>query len=250
MPRARILAAALLTSLAAASDADARAAYLKLPEAVRNSEIVAVVDVVEIQDASIVGGPDGYAQRVIAKPIDVLKGELPATFAIAADSDFICAPVPYETPGTYLVFLAHQGDALATYNHSHGRMTIVDETIDWPYDDRPERVSKDPILRKLRALIGRQGPGRTGPKVPELIPVELRPKEPLPPEPITVTTAQPEPEPLPCSYGEAPSIDAATNEESGSEPMLVPLSMVAGAFAVMLGFAVARRRRSTTAARR
>ncbi len=244
MPRARrcLPAALFLVGLGWAQDADAKAAYVGLKEALRQAEIVAIVEVEAVQPAAIEGSWSTFHQRVVAHPVDVLKGELPATFAIAADRDFICAPVPYDAPATYLVFLSHEGDALATVNHHMGRIRVLSDQLDWPYDERTEPVATAPVLKELRRLIAKQGPAPAGPEVPELVPIEPTPIDDAPA--IMQSTSEPQPV-LVASVPELPTSDATTPAavEPAWSGWRIPVAMVGGALAVMLGFAVALRGR-------
>lgn len=217
MPRALVPIAALVLALVPAADAAAKAAYVDLPTALEQAEIIALVRVESVMAAEIEGEHWTYRQRVVAHPIEVLKGELPATFTIAGDRNFICAPVPYEAPATYVLLLAQDGEALATVNNDDGQAQVFGDRIDWPYDEiYGDTVPLAPVLDDLRARLG----ARTVIDAPAvLVPVVEVPAE-------------------------APASTPARTPSSVLAPQwLVPASMLGGALAVALGFGVAMRRR-------
>ncbi|MFO0631972.1 MAG: hypothetical protein U0168_03890 [Nannocystaceae bacterium] len=210
-PRRLLPAAALLFALAPAAPAQAKAAYVDLPTALQQAEIVALVQIESVTPDGLQGEHWHYRQRVVARRLEVLKGQLPEVFTIGGDRDFICAPVPYHAPATALLLLAHDGDVLATVNNEDGQAWVYGDRIDWPYDElHGEAIPLAPVLADLRARLG--------------------------PPPLAEVPAAPAAAPLDAELGPEPS-------EPASSPWLVPISMLGGAFAVALGFAAATRRR-------
>lgn len=215
MPRALVPIAALLVALVPAADAAAKAAYVDLPTALEQAEIVALVQVESVTADDIAGEHWTYRQRVVAHPIEVLKGELPATFTIAGNRSFICAPVPYEAPATYVLLLAHDGEPLATVNNDDGQAQVFGDRIDWPYDEvYGDTVPLAPVLDDLRARLGTRA-------------VVDAPTVPVVEVPADAPASRPESTPASVLAPE----------------WIVPVSMLGGALAVVLGFGVALRRR-------
>lgn len=228
MPRVRLVPAAiaLVVALVPAADAAADAVYVDLPEALDWAEVVALVRVESVGDAEFVGDHWVYSQLVIAHPLEVLAGELPDTFTIVAGRNFVCAPVRYDAPGTYLVMLARDRGMFATINNEMGRSKVFGDRIDWAYDELVDRrVPLAPVLADLRARLASRivEPPRVAVPAVEVPMVEV---------PVAEVVVLDEPPP--------PAVVPAIDE---TPRWLVPASMFAGAFAVLLGFGVAGRKR-------
>ncbi|MBX7079046.1 MAG: hypothetical protein K1X88_07665 [Nannocystaceae bacterium] len=215
-PRSLLPVAALLLALAPTGQAQAKAAYVDLPTALDRAEVVALVQIESVTPDELRGEHWLYRQRVVARRLEVLKGEVPEVFTIGGDRDFVCAPVPYHAPATALLLLAHDGEVLATVNNEDGQAWVYGDRIDWPYDElHGDTVPLAPVLADLRA--------RLGPKVVATPP--HAPTEPAAADAATDVAVQ----------------DVASADE---RPVwLVPISMLGGAIAVGLGFLAAQRRR-------
>ena len=204
--------ATLLVALFFARDASAEARYMELEEAVYTAEAIAIVHAESSEAMSFQGEFWHYNQLVKARVVETLEGELPERIEIVADKDFVCARVPYEVPGDYLVFLGRDAGALVTVNHGMGRLAIVDGMVDWPYRMGHEMRPLADVVAELRERVRAQ-----------------RWKH----------------EPLEALLESMPPIrptDPATSEPVSS-PLAVPAWIACGALAVLLGFVAARRRR-------
>lgn len=222
-----------LLMLTASASAQAKAAYMELDEAVQAAEVVAVVHVEETEACEVQGEHWTYAQRVSASTRAVVKGTLSPRVEILAEKDFVCAPVHYDAPADYLVFLEHDHEHWVTLNHGMGRLSIDEAgNVSWPYDGG-QPIPLPGALTRIRGALGEET--RTE------IALVHQPSEPeLEPEPTS--------EPQPCGLllrDEAPATEAA-QESTASMPDALAhrLAMLGGGLAVLAGFWAGWRRRT------
>ena len=166
------------------------------------------------------------------------QGVLSSQVEILAAKDFVCAPVPYEAPADYLVFLEHDHEHWVTLNHGMGRLSIDEAgNVSWPYD-ADQHIPLADALTRIRGAVGEET--RTE------IALVHQPSEPEPePEPELEPTTS---EPQPCGLllrDEAPAAEAA-QESTASMPDAVAhrLAMLGGGLAVLAGFWAGWRRRT------
>jgi hypothetical protein len=190
-------------------EAAAKAAYVDLATAVELADTIAVVHTEVVEAADFHGEHWRYRQLVYARMVATLKGESPEVLRIAANKEFICAPVPFDAGADYLVFLADDGGRKATVNNEMGRLAITDGFVDWPYGDSPGKRALPDAMLEVQRLVGDPAPMAALQVVP----------------PNTVRADPPQIEP----------------EASSSTP--APVWIAIGAFAVGLGMLVASRRR-------
>jgi hypothetical protein len=203
-----------LVALFFARVAAAEARYMELDEAVFTAEAIAIVHAESDAAKSIQGDYWHYNQVVKARVVETLEGELSERIEIVADKDFVCARVPYDVPGDYLVLLERDAGHLVTVNHGMGRLAIVDGMVDWPYGTGARTRPLEDVVAELRARVKAQ-----------------RWKH----EPFAALL---EALPRPTSPASEPAIAAPT------APSFAPSAWIAcGALAVLLGFVAARRRR-------
>lgn len=209
LARLALSIATALVALFFARDASAEARYMELEEAVYEADAIAIVHAESAARASIQGEHWHYNQLVNARVVETLEGELPERIQIVADKDFVCARVPYDVPGRYLVFLHSDAGHLTTLNHGMGRLAIEGDMVEWPYDEFRRPRPLDEVVTELRARVKAQ-----------------RWKH----------------EPLDALLEAMPK--TTTPEASATEPTpMTPAAWIAcGALAVLLGFVAARRR--------
>ena len=209
VPRLALSLSVGLVSALAAGEAAAKAAYVDLAEAVAQADTIAIVHTEVVAPADIDGEHWHYRQLVHARVLATLKGTAAERIEIAANKDFICAPVPYRAGADYLVFLANDGGHLATVNNEMGRLELGTGFVDWPYDDSPAVRALPDVLLELQTMLGGLEPIATPPVVPAIV--------------------------------EAPREPSSTEAEPARWP--APLWIASGAFAVVAGMIVATRRR-------
>jgi len=191
----------------APDEAEAKAAYTGLEDTIESAEIIAIVKAERTSAADIDGEHWHYRQSVDARVLGTIKGPVVERIEIAANRDFICAPVPYDAPAYYLVFLARDAGHLATVNNEWGALQIVDGQVEWPYTPRTDMRPLADVVLELQTLVG-----------------------------VSVPTTVPMTEPAPA----AAPVPAG---ESADEQLPAPLWIASGALAVVLGLLVATRRR-------
>jgi len=215
MPSAPRLALSLsfgVVSALAAGEAAAKAAYVGLAEAVAQADTIAIVHTEVVDPTSIEGEHWHYRQLVHARVLATLKGAPGERIEIAANKDFICAPVPYRAGADYLVFLANDGGHQATVNNEMGQIEIGTGFVDWPYDDSSAVRALPDVLLELQTMLGSLEPIAPPPVVPAIVEA---PREP------------------------SPTSEAESELASWSAPVWI----ASGAFAVVAGMLVATRRR-------
>jgi hypothetical protein len=149
-----LAALAALPVLLAAPAAEGKAAFMDLEQTIALAEAIAVVHVHAAEPGEFVGEHWTYRQRVKASPRFVIKGELEPDFVIMADKSFICAPVEYEAPGDYLVFLERDNGQWVTLNHDMGQLAVHDfGQVDWPYTPTPfGAAGRAPLGEAIREI--------------------------------------------------------------------------------------------------
>jgi len=192
----------------AGGEAAAEAAYVELPEAVERADTIAIVHTFVVEPTEIQGEFWTYRQLVRASVVATLKGKSPATLKIAANKEFICAPVPFEAGADYLVLLADDGDHKATVNNEMGRLPITNGFVHWPYGDGPHLRALPDAMLEIQRLVG---------------------------DPAPMAALQPVARATDDTLAEATPPDAP----AGTPP---PVWIATGAFAVGAGFFVAGRR--------
>jgi hypothetical protein len=198
----------------AGREAAAEARYVELPEAVRDADTIAIVHTYIVEPAEIQGEFWTYRQRVRVGVIATLKGESHRPLEIAANKEFICAPVPFAAGVDYLVFLADDGDHKATVNNEMGRLAITNGFVEWPYGGGPRVRALPDAMLEIQRLVG---------------------------DPAPMAEVQASPPSTNDAPAEAPRVVEAEPDEPATS--LAPVWIGTGAFAVVLGMVVARRRR-------
>lgn len=141
-----------LIVLAASNPVFAKARFMPKGELIETAEIIAVVEVTKVNDASAKGQHWTYRQAADALTLQTLKGRLPMHFVIHAKKDFICACATYETKTRYLVFLRREGNLFTTVNHQLGQFKVTDAKIKWYLDNQSLSVgeqSVDDVIREV-----------------------------------------------------------------------------------------------------
>jgi hypothetical protein len=135
-----------------------KAAYRSYPEMIETSEIVAVIDVIEIVPTQTKGSHRNYRQKITAKSLQVLKGQLDQLTTIYGLEDFICAQCHFEK-GRQLVFLRRDNDLLAGSNWYLSIRPIIDDKVEWFKDSSSIDLipmSLDTVLEQVKAEINKQ----------------------------------------------------------------------------------------------
>jgi hypothetical protein len=100
-------------------------------ELIKEAAVIAVVEVTEVAKANVADGTRTYEQQARARPVNVLKGQLPKQFEILAKENYDCAQSSYK-PGRYLVFLKPVDSVrYATASFHMGQFLIQDDRVLW-----------------------------------------------------------------------------------------------------------------------
>jgi hypothetical protein len=121
---------AIGAALLGARQAQAKAAFAGRTQMIDCSEVIAVVDVKQIDKISEKGFTWTYSQKATVVPIQVLKGKLSNPDTVYGGEDFICASCRLET-GKALLFLNHSGKMLIGSNWHLSVRPVKDGMLDW-----------------------------------------------------------------------------------------------------------------------
>ena len=94
----------ILLCLIAPPEVSAKAAFKSKEAMIKSADVIALVNILRVEEKKTPGKPFDYGQKAIADPINVLKGSLPKNAVFLGDENFICAQVKFK-PGRALVFL-------------------------------------------------------------------------------------------------------------------------------------------------
>ena len=121
-----------------------KAYYATRQEMVARAEVIAIVDVAEIQKIKIQGSHWTYSESAQARVVKCLKGKLPDTITLLGKENFICAQV-YFHQGRCLVFLKKDKSGYAGCNWAASCLPL-DESGKVPWLATPEsREASTPV---------------------------------------------------------------------------------------------------------
>jgi hypothetical protein len=127
-----------IITLLLALPAWARIGAINLPDLVKCSDFIAVVNVLKVEQ------PSGDEQLASFEPVEILKGDMTQGEQIYRGHLPICAKPSYQ-PGRYLLFLRrNEGQLIAAY-HAYSIFEVKNNTLDW-------FVSRDSKSRKRASL--------------------------------------------------------------------------------------------------
>lgn len=124
------LPALLALWIGLATSAYGKAAYQTYPEMIRNSDIIAVVNVTRLTEGAFKGRSWTYRQKATIGTYEVLKGEMPPGVSLLGLENFICARCSFQI-GQQLVFLKYDGEFLAGSNWHLSARPITELGIEW-----------------------------------------------------------------------------------------------------------------------
>lgn len=130
---ARVFAMLLLLPamwLLAPVSVDAKAAFKSATDMIADADVIAVVRVESVENASVKSGHWTYSKRAVTVPLQVIKGKVPGKFYMLGGENFICAQCNYE-PGKALVFLKKEGDAFRGNNWHLSIRPIRESKVEW-----------------------------------------------------------------------------------------------------------------------
>lgn len=106
----------------------ARARFMPRAELIAESPLIALVEVTSVAAVTTKGRHWTYGQAAQVTLERGIRGDLPATFVIHAEKNFICARASY-APGRYLVFLRREGPLYTTVNHHLGCYPVLKDRL-------------------------------------------------------------------------------------------------------------------------
>jgi hypothetical protein len=124
-------------------------------EMIRQSEVIAIVDISVVEKTKTKGDHWTYRQKASAIVSQTLKGSPQRDVSLYGDEDFICAQVKFQ-PGRYLVFLHHDGDLLVGSNWHLSVRPIRDTQIEWYVPGELLKLSwqrLDKVLGRIRRCL-------------------------------------------------------------------------------------------------
>ena len=114
----------MLLLLAIVRPAAAKVGVYGRAELTEQAGVIAVIEVTEATEVNIATNVWTYRQVARARPIDILKGQLPDSFEILANESYDCAQAHYQ-PGRYLVFLRrYDSGRYTTVGYDQGQLAI------------------------------------------------------------------------------------------------------------------------------
>jgi hypothetical protein len=146
---------ALCFGLLAALALPAIASYRVLSEGeqIANAEVIAVVDVGPVKASERTLQDTTWHQQATATVEKLLKGEIPKTFTLYADTRKKCLPDSRLRPGKCLVSIKNRGQADAiwtTANAEMGIRPVVDGKIEWfATGERLQNIPLDEVVSKI-----------------------------------------------------------------------------------------------------
>ena len=153
---------ASLLALFVSVEARAKAAYSVKRGMVKDSSLIAVVEITGVEPAQVKGTIWTYQQRAFARVETVIKGEAPkdVRLVLHGEEDFICARCRF-SPGRYLVFLRKDGALWVGSNWDLSARPILGgaegaQTVDWFEDDRGIDTKAQPldeVLADVKKLV-------------------------------------------------------------------------------------------------
>ena len=134
------------------SPAYADAAYMTRDKMIANAEVIALVQVERVESVSVKGKHWTYGQKAVGKPLEVLKGKLPAHFDAFGKENFVCARVTF-SPGQALVFLKREGGLLVGNNWELSVRMVKNGRLDWLVSEKnfqTQSTALDTVLKYVR----------------------------------------------------------------------------------------------------
>lgn len=108
----------------------AKAYFAPKDEMIKEADIIAVVDILSIEDKETKGEHWTYGQKATAKVVKTLKGNPSNEIAIYGNEDFICAQCLFKK-GQFLLFLKYDGNLIAGSNWHFSIRPIKGTTVEW-----------------------------------------------------------------------------------------------------------------------
>ena len=136
----------------------AKAYFASQSEMLKNSQIIAVVDVKKVEKADAHGVSRTYSQKATADVEQVLKGSPGKQITMYGGEDFICAQCQFK-PGKTLVFLNQDNNLLIGSNWHLSIRPIENGQLEWYARDHhsPLKLTKfDDVLKSIKAKLPKQ----------------------------------------------------------------------------------------------
>jgi len=142
-----------------AVSAQAKAAFKGKVEMITTAQVIAIVEITEVQKVSVKGAHWTYRQMASAKVEKVLKGELPDSAFFYGDENFICARCHFEA-GRYMVFLDRDGELLTGNNWQLSTRKISGdsgEKVEWFGDKylEPKAALLSEVLNEITTVLAK-----------------------------------------------------------------------------------------------
>lgn len=137
----------------------AKAYFAPKSQMIVNSEIIALVDIKNVESAEAKGMNWTYSRKAIADPVKVLKGNFPKGGTIYGGENFICASCPLQS-GKALVFLGHDNDLLIGTNWQLSIRPVVDEKLDWYKGEHYSPLEKTDVKVVIEEIEAQLAPDR------------------------------------------------------------------------------------------
>lgn len=142
------IAFAVCAWLLAPVPADAKAAFKSMTDMIVDADVIAVVRVENVENASVKSATWTYSKRATTVPLQVLKGTLPDKFHMLGGENFLCARCNYE-PGKALVFLKKEGNAYRGNNWHLSIRPIRESKVEWFKEDGKSLLDLQPVPLKV-----------------------------------------------------------------------------------------------------
>ena len=138
----------------------AKAYFSPKDEMLERASVIAVVDIIKVEDFSEKGKTWTYKQKITAKVEQVIKGDLGKEIHIYGGETFICAQCHYES-GKTLVFLRRDGDFWVCSNWHFSNRPIKDDMVEWYKigSDNIYELEYQPlndVLKEIRSNLARR----------------------------------------------------------------------------------------------
>ncbi len=152
----RILLAVILLGLATPCFALAR--YAGKKDMIREAQVIAMVNITNVQEVNTKGKRWTYQQKALATVERCLKGNAEKEIEIYGMEEFVCARCRYEK-GRFILFLRSDGTLWAGSNWHLGIRPITKDRIEWFNDENCFEMKEVPladVISEINAIVEEQ----------------------------------------------------------------------------------------------
>ncbi len=147
----------ILTLLTFQITSYAKAYFASKVEMIKKADIIAIVDIINVENTETKSEHWTYGQKVTAKVDEILKGKPSKDITIYGKEDFICAQCLFKN-GKFLLFLKYDKNLLVGSNWSFSIRPIKDKSVEWYKKDGKsifelEYVPLDNVVQEIKSKI-------------------------------------------------------------------------------------------------